>query len=171
MAWCGGSKTSSLTTPSNTPAPPLIRKRGAVPQQAAAIPYRWRNGTVEFCLITTINAGRWTVPKGFIDPGETAPETALKEAREEAGLHGRVVGEPVGYYDIIKVGVRYRVAAYLMSVDNVDDQWDEQDVRRRRWVRVRRAAKLLNGRPVDGVFREALQHITTCQELRSQPNI
>jgi len=83
---------------------------------------------------------------------------------------GVSLGSQSATMTLSRSGFDYRVAAYLMSVDNVDDQWDEQDVRRRRWVRVRRATKLLNGRPVDGVFQEALQHITTSQELRSQTN-
>lgn len=132
---------------------------GRTPQQAAAIPFRHREGAVEVCLVTTLKAGRWTVPKGFIDPGATAPETAVREAREEAGVHGRVVGGPVGYYDIRKLGGRYRVAVYLMRVDRVDDRWEEQALRRRRWIGVRRAEKLLAGRPVEAVFRQACTHI------------
>ena len=131
------------------------------PRQAAAIPFRHREGAVEICLITTVQAGRWTVPKGFIEPGDTAPETAVKEAREEAGVHGRVVGGPVGYYDIAKQGDRYRVAVYLMHVDRVDDAWEEQSFRQRRWTSVRRAAKLLAGRPVEAVFRQALTRIVS----------
>ncbi len=131
------------------------------PQQAAAIPFRIRDGAVEICLITTIKAGRWTVPKGFIDPGETAAATAVKEAREEAGIHGRVVGGPVGYYDVTKLGGRYRVAVYLMHVDRVDDAWEERGLRQRRWTSVRRAVKLLAGRPVEAVFRQALTRIVS----------
>ena len=132
-----------------------------VSQQAAAIPFRHREGAVEICLITTVRAGRWTVPKGFIEPGATAPETAVKEAREEAGIHGCVVGGPVGYYDIAKQGGRYRVAVYLMHVDRVDDAWQEQSLRQRRWVSVRRAEKLLAGRPVEAVFRQASTRIVS----------
>lgn len=131
------------------------------PQQAAAIPFRHREGAVEICLITTVRAGRWTIPKGFIEPGATAPETAVREAREEAGIHGRVVGGPVGYYDIAKQGGRYRVAVYLMHVDRVDDAWEEQSLRQRRWVPVRRAEKLLAGRPVEAVFRQASTRIVS----------
>ena len=81
----------------DTPADNLI-------QQASAIPYRRRDGCVEFCLITTIKRRRWAFPKGIIDPGETPVETALKEAEEEAGLHGRVDDEPLGRYKYAKWG-------------------------------------------------------------------
>ena len=139
--------------------PPAQPPGRPAPRQAAAIPFRRHDGRVEICLVTTIRTGRWTVPKGFIEPGSTAPETAVREAREEAGLHGRVVGGPVGYYDVAKEDGRHRVAAYLMRVDRADDAWEERSVRRRRWTSVRRAEKLLAGRPVEAVFRQALTHI------------
>lgn len=129
-------------------------------EQAAAIPFRRLDDLLEICLITTRNRRRWSLPKGFIDRGDTAPVTAQKEAREEAGVHGRVVGSPVGYYEIRKCGVRYTVAVYLLHVSRVDAQWDEQDLRERRWVTADEAARLLTGRPVEAVFRRGLTQIT-----------
>jgi 8-oxo-dGTP pyrophosphatase MutT (NUDIX family) len=35
--------------------------------------------------------GVWALPKGRIDPGETAAETAVREVREETGVEGRLV--------------------------------------------------------------------------------
>jgi 8-oxo-dGTP pyrophosphatase MutT (NUDIX family) len=129
-------------------------------KQAAALPFRNLGGQIEICLITTRTSGRWSIPKGFIDPGDTAAGTARKEAREEAGVRGRVVGSPVGYYEITKGGVRCTVAVYLLHVDRVDAQWDEQDLRTRRWVTADEAVGLLTGRPVEAVFRQGLTQIT-----------
>jgi 8-oxo-dGTP pyrophosphatase MutT (NUDIX family) len=37
--------------------------------------------------------GVWALPKGLIDPGEGARETALREVAEETGLEGEPVGK------------------------------------------------------------------------------
>jgi 8-oxo-dGTP pyrophosphatase MutT (NUDIX family) len=38
-------------------------------------------------------AGLWALPKGRIDDGERAEETALREVTEETGAHGRSLGK------------------------------------------------------------------------------
>jgi phosphohistidine phosphatase len=107
--------------------------------QASVIPYRHRDGGPEFCLITSIRKGRWGFPKGIIDPGETAEETALKEAEEEAGLYGRIEGGPLGGYEYYKWGTVLSVTVFLMHVTAAADDWDEADVRERDWFGVEEA--------------------------------
>ena len=72
--------------------------------QACVVPYRRRDERIEFCLITSLKKKRWIFPKGIVDPGETVEEAALKEAFEEAGLHGRILGDPIGKYEDSKWG-------------------------------------------------------------------
>ena len=107
--------------------------------QASVVPYRKREGHVEFCLITSSSKKRWGFPKGIIDPGETAVETALKEAEEEAGLHGRLEGEPLGQYEYRKWGTVLPVTCYLMRVTAADDTWPESAWRERTWHSAREA--------------------------------
>ena len=38
-------------------------------------------------LLIEDSKNRWTIPKGHIEPGETAKDTAIREIGEEAGLH------------------------------------------------------------------------------------
>jgi phosphohistidine phosphatase len=102
-------------------------------RQASAVPYRRRDGRTEFCLITSIKRGRWGFPKGIIDPGETPEITALKEAQEEAGIHGRIEGPPLGSYRYAKWGTTLEVTTLLMHVTRVDTDWPEDDCRERRW--------------------------------------
>ena len=104
------------------------------PRQASAVPYR-RNeaGNLEFCLITSANRGDWIFPKGIVDPGETPPETALKEAHEEAGIAGHIEGKALGKYNYRKWGSKLQVTAYLMCVEDESESWDEDDFRQRCW--------------------------------------
>ena len=41
---------------------------------------------IEILLIQD-SKNRWTIPKGHIEPGETAKQTAIREIGEESGLH------------------------------------------------------------------------------------
>src|SRR5437763_9565582 len=58
-------------------------------QQVAAVCYRVRKGEIEFLLVQT-RGGRWTFPKGSVEPGLTHAQAAALEAFEEAGVHGRM---------------------------------------------------------------------------------
>lgn len=99
-------------------------------RQAAALPLR--RGRV--CLITSRNGKRWVIPKGWIDPGQTAGETALQEAWEEAGLTGALEREPIGSYLYEKEGQRYHVTVFVMKVTTVAQDWPERSFRQRSWV-------------------------------------
>ncbi|MFP6610903.1 MAG: NUDIX hydrolase [Pirellulales bacterium] len=112
--------------------------------QAGVVPYRRENGHYEFCLITSAKKGRWIFPKGIIDPGETYVETALKEAYEEAGIRGEIVGEPIGSYEYAKWDTTLTVTMTMMQVEQSDDNWPEADVRQRHWATVAEARELLS---------------------------
>ncbi len=99
-------------------------------RQAAAIPVR--DGRV--CLVTSRSGRRWVVPKGRIEPGQTAGEAALAEAWEEAGLVGALAGEPVGSYHYEKFGRPHHVTAFVMAVTGQGLIWPEYRLRRREWV-------------------------------------
>lgn len=66
---------------------------------AAAVPVRRRRGgELEFLLVRTSHGDRWTFPKGRVERGESMPEAAAREAREEAGITGTVRPDPLGVY-------------------------------------------------------------------------
>ena len=58
-------------------------------EKVAAVCYRIRRSTIEFLLVQT-RSGRWTFPKGSVEPGLTHAQAAALEAFEEAGVHGRM---------------------------------------------------------------------------------
>lgn len=99
-------------------------------RQAAAIPIY--DGKV--CLVTSSSGRRWVIPKGLIEPGQTAGETALQEAWEEAGLAGVLHTEPVGSYFYDKYGGMCHVTVFLMQVTEEADDWPERLTRQRDWL-------------------------------------
>jgi 8-oxo-dGTP pyrophosphatase MutT (NUDIX family) len=115
-----------------------------VHQQAAVVPYRIRNERIEVALVTTSRGKGWIVPKGSVDHGERPRDAAIREAEEEAGLRGVVTRKPIGRYHHVKGNLHRQVDVYLMRVTNVLESWLEDNVRRRRWMRVSDAANCLN---------------------------
>ena len=127
------------------------------PQQAGAIPYRRSRGQLQFCLITSMGDSEWIFPKGIIDPGDSAVQTAIQEAVEEAGVRGRVRPDPVGRYAYLwHERIELTVEVYLLAVDRVDGSWDEMGYRSRRWCTVDEALRLLEHHPGLDVFRRAV---------------
>ena len=57
---------------------------------AGGIVFRRNNSTDEVEILLIQDAkDRWTIPKGHIEEGETAQQTAKREIGEEAGLYER----------------------------------------------------------------------------------
>jgi 8-oxo-dGTP pyrophosphatase MutT (NUDIX family) len=73
-------------------------------RRALAVCYRLRPespGGIEIVVIRT-RSGRWTLPGGRVDPGETPAQAAEREAFEEAGVSGRLDPQPAGAVVLIK---------------------------------------------------------------------
>lgn len=109
--------------------------------QAGAIPYRISDDTLEVLLISTSSGKNLTIPKGLIDPGYSATETAVNEAYEEAGIKGRLLTPAIGAYGFEKWGGKCQVDVFAMVVNRQLDAWPEGSVRRRIWFDYRKAAR------------------------------
>ena len=93
-----------------------------LPVQVAAVCYRVREAAVEFLLVNT-TAGKWTFPKGRIDPDLSASESAAREALEEAGAKGKIEKVHFGSYTDTKRAFGHEnrvreisIAAFLIEV-------------------------------------------------------
>jgi 8-oxo-dGTP pyrophosphatase MutT (NUDIX family) len=110
-----GSRSTKFFRPSQ-----LRRLRGC--EQVAAVCYRINGQGIEFLLVQT-RRGRWTFPKGGVEPRLTHAQTAALEAFEEAGVHGRIEEEAFARYVRRKQGnmrrspgVEIAVHAHLCEV-------------------------------------------------------
>lgn len=127
--------------------------------QACVIPFRRVGEDISFCLITSFDKRRWIFPKGFVDGDESLEQTGLKEAFEEAGLHGRVVGQPLGQYVYSKWGIVLDVTVLLMEVERADGTWLEGH-RLRRWATGKEALTLLGKPELREMLRRGIRRLT-----------
>jgi 8-oxo-dGTP pyrophosphatase MutT (NUDIX family) len=67
--------------------------------------------------------GNWIFPKGHVERGETAPEAALRETEEEAGVDGELLG-PVGALEFDWRGKRYAVQYFLIRATSETPRTD-----------------------------------------------
>jgi 8-oxo-dGTP pyrophosphatase MutT (NUDIX family) len=121
--------------------------------QAAAIPVR----ADEVCVVTARSGQRWVIPKGMIDPGYTAAETALREAWEEAGVAGVLLPKPVGSYLYEKWDKTHHVTVFLMRVTEAAEDWPERSFRQRCWLKLAEVLTRLDDPGLREVVRAALK--------------
>ena len=134
------------TFPFPTPAGVEQRTRPAYYYyQSGVVPYRRARTGHEILLVATRKKKRWVIPKGVHDPGFSAPESAAKEAFEEAGVLGEVGDSCLGSYHVEKWGATCTVAVFPMRVTRVLDRsaWPESD-RGRRWFKASKAASKIH---------------------------
>jgi bis(5'-nucleosidyl)-tetraphosphatase len=61
--------------------------------QAGAVVFRTDGGSVRILLVRSRkHPGVWVFPKGHLESGESHADAALREAGEEAGILGTIVG-------------------------------------------------------------------------------
>lgn len=58
---------------------------------AGAVVFRKSGNQTLYLVISSSDGANWVLPKGHIDPGETAEVAALRELAEEAGVIGEIV--------------------------------------------------------------------------------
>jgi phosphohistidine phosphatase len=112
-------------------------------KQAAALPYRFERQQLQILLVQTRSGNKWTIPKGLIDPGFTAQETALQEAYEEAGIKGMLHPDVIGEFSYSKWQGVCKVQIFLMKVEHELSHWPEKFFRQRKWVDIDQASKMI----------------------------
>ncbi|TDL79669.1 NUDIX hydrolase [Palleronia sediminis] len=121
-------------------------KRG-VRAQFGALCWRRKNDKVEVMLVTTRQTRRWVIPKGWPMDGKTPAQTAAIEAFEEAGVKGQSRETCIGLFTYLKEfednDLPVAVAVYPVKVTKILSDWPEKAERARRWLRPKKAAKLV----------------------------
>jgi len=95
------------------------------------VPFRRGPRGLEVVIVSTRRGDRWIFPKGQPETGIPPVKVALAEAREEAGLTGRVVGHPIVVPYVRETGT-INLLLFPFQVTAVADRWLETGQRERK---------------------------------------
>jgi 8-oxo-dGTP pyrophosphatase MutT (NUDIX family) len=114
--------------------------------QVAALCWRRSGKGLRVLLITSRDTGRWVIPKGWPMRNRTWPETAAREAFEEAGLKGSVSSRSLGVYTYQKsLGpgrwIPCVVRVYPLEACEMLQIFPETGQRRAKWFAPEKAAR------------------------------
>lgn len=106
--------------------------------QYAALPWRRQDGALQILLITTRSTGRWIIPKGWPEAGLSPPDSAAREALEEAGVVGEVAAKKLGVFQHHKrlrngALLPIHVEVYALEVMQQRRTWLEKGHREMAW--------------------------------------
>jgi 8-oxo-dGTP pyrophosphatase MutT (NUDIX family) len=121
-------------------------------EQAGAIVVRAGKTEPRILLVTARrNPGNWIFPKGHVEAGESRKAAAVREAREEAGVKGKVIGR-AGSMQFDFGGHTYHVQYFVVWTT---DLGSEQEGRRLRWLRYKPALRKLTYDETRALLRKA----------------
>jgi 8-oxo-dGTP pyrophosphatase MutT (NUDIX family) len=128
----------------------MTLRENAILCQYGALPFLVSDGELRVLLVTTRGRRQdWIIPKGWPIRHLTAAATAAREAYEEAGLIGTIIGDgPCGSFLYEKQkGARGRmickVSVFLFAVERQLRKWPEKSQRTTRWLAPEEASLLV----------------------------
>jgi 8-oxo-dGTP pyrophosphatase MutT (NUDIX family) len=129
-------------------------------KQSGAIVVRRGPKEPEVLLVTSKRNGNWIFPKGHIEKGETAETAALREAKEEAGVVGKLIA-PAGILEFGFFGVKIRVEYFLAELTR--ESGPPEDGRKRIWCGLDEALERLSYKNTRKILRKAWKQVARLQ--------
>lgn len=110
--------------------------------------------------------GRWTIPKGHVEPGESLEQTALREVAEETGLTNLKLGDKLDklHFFYRKEGklIFMTTHVFLMEARGDTDALvpeDSEGIADAKWFGSEEALKLIEYRDTERLFRMGLAKV------------
>jgi 8-oxo-dGTP pyrophosphatase MutT (NUDIX family) len=109
---------------------------------------------IEGAFLLIYRRGYWDLPKGKLDSGESIPECAIREVKEETGLQTLLLGPYIcmtkhTYFDtwlqkdVVKETHWYSMKASAVDMETLVPQ-TEEDIEKIDWVTIELLPKYLN---------------------------
>lgn len=131
-------------------------------KSCGALVYRKKQDRLELLLIRHKNGGHWSFPKGHVESGETEPQTALREIKEETGLDvGLCEGfrQSVEYFP--KPHVKKQVVYFLASPDGDDTvRRQEEEISEYKWCLLDEADTMVTFKNDKHLISEARRYLS-----------
>ena len=132
---------------------------------AGGVAFRKRGDRIEVAVIS-VGDGRWQLPKGIVDKGESTESAAIREVREEAGIQTEPAGliDKIEYWYFSKEGdkpIRFHkfVYFYLLRYRSGDVRNHDEEVNEARWVEIGEALDLLTYKSEKEIVRQARERV------------
>ena len=94
----------------------------------------FKNKHVKILIVEQKNQ-TWSLPKGHLDPGETALEAAVREIKEESGVSNLTLLQELGSYDRYKISKDggdditelKKITMFLFETEQIDLAPEDED--------------------------------------------
>lgn len=118
-----------------------------LPREVSAGAACWKRTPegIKYLILLQVKSGRWSMPKGHMEMGESAYETARREIREETGLTPEV--DPVMIGDVCyptRHGTLKVNHFFTAECGDTPIRAQKEEVREYRWETKEEALKLLD---------------------------
>jgi 8-oxo-dGTP diphosphatase len=132
---------------------------------AGGVVFRHRDDAIDILMIQDLK-GRWTIPKGHVEPGERIEQTVLREITEETGLSELKLGEKLGklHFFYRKEGELIFMTNYVFLVEALGDSeatipGDSAGIVDTKWFPQEEALRLVEYRDTEKLFRLGLSKL------------
>ena len=106
---------------------------------AGTVVFRQGEGETSYLVVSSSDGANWVLPKGHIDPGETAEIAALRELQEEAGIVGEITAT-LSVRQFKKADKELSIQYFLIREINATESIESRTIR---WEKEAAAVQLL----------------------------
>ncbi|MCL2106656.1 MAG: bis(5'-nucleosyl)-tetraphosphatase [Oscillospiraceae bacterium] len=138
-------------------------------RSCGAVVFRRFPGEIRFLLIKNLRSAHWAFPKGHVEDGESAEQTARREVLEETGLHIRILpGFSCQSEYVIQGRVEKSVTIFLAETGDRKTTIQQDEIEDYIWLSYTRAMQMLKFENDRSILRRAQGYLKR-NGILSQP--